>query len=295
MRIEVICFSKEGSRRIDEIKSRIDGEIQGFYKSKKFSSDVHERVDEPLTEWTAAHWNSDAIVYISSCGIAVRAIAGCVKDKLTDPAVLVVDEKGRHCISLLSGHVGGANELTIDIAGAVGASPVITTATDVQDLMAIDVWAVKHGYQILNKSAAKDFSASLLQGEPCIVAGVGCRKDTPGDKIQSVLEAACEKAGIRLCHIRQLASIDLKKDEKGLLLLARERKIPFHTYSANELMQVPGDFTASDFVKRTTGADNVCERSALRACKDGILLMKKYADSGVTVAFAFENNGMLGE
>ncbi len=88
-------------------------------------------------------------------GIVVRAIAGVVKDKFTDPAVVVVDEKGKFAISLLSGHVGGANRLALKVASIIGAQPVITTATDVEGVISLDVIAKDYGYQIENKEDLK--------------------------------------------------------------------------------------------------------------------------------------------
>lgn len=123
-------------------------------------------VDGGLAEWTATHFDeSDALLLIGSCGIAIRAIAPHVKSKLTDPAVIVLDECGMFCVSLLSGHIGGANVLTQRIANLVGAIPVITTATDRNGVFAIDEWAARHGLWIENPTRIKWVSARLLAGE----------------------------------------------------------------------------------------------------------------------------------
>lgn len=97
-----------------------------------------------LPAWTERMFQEmDAILFIGACGIAVRSIAPYVKSKKTDPAVLCMDEQGKFVISLLSGHIGGANELTEEVAAVTGAVPVITTATDVNHKFAVDVFAVK--------------------------------------------------------------------------------------------------------------------------------------------------------
>ena len=89
-----------------------------------------------------------ALLFICASGICVRMIAPLVSDKLSDPAVLVMDERGQHVISLLSGHVGKANELTLKIAELTGASPVITTATDVNQLLALDILIAQVGANV---------------------------------------------------------------------------------------------------------------------------------------------------
>lgn len=106
--------------------------------------------------------SSKVMIFIGACGIAVRAIAAHVRNKTVDPAVIVIDDCGNHVISLLSGHIGGANELTLLIAKEIGANPVITTATDVNGRFSVDSWAVKNSLVISNMKTAKDISAQIL-------------------------------------------------------------------------------------------------------------------------------------
>lgn len=105
------------------------------------------------------------MIFIGACGIAVRSIAPFVASKKTDPAVLVVDECSRFVISLLSGHLGGANELAGTAAKILDAMPVVTTATDLHQCFAVDVFAKKNDCGILNMKGAKEVSAALLAGE----------------------------------------------------------------------------------------------------------------------------------
>jgi cobalt-precorrin 5A hydrolase len=100
-----------------------------------------------------------------STGIVIRVIAPLIRHKTEDPAVVVVDDRGIHAISLLSGHLGGANELTQKIAGIIGANPVITTATDVNKVPAIDVLAKEKSLFIENPPAIKTVNMALLKGE----------------------------------------------------------------------------------------------------------------------------------
>lgn len=110
----------------------------------------------------------DLIIFISATAIAVRAIAPCLINKAEDPAVVVVDEAGRFAISLLSGHLGGANEFTDEIAGHLGSQAVITTATDGRGITAFDNLARKLGWHIENLPALKQISAALLEGREII-------------------------------------------------------------------------------------------------------------------------------
>ena len=108
-------------------------------------------------------------IFIMSTGIVVRVIAPLIKHKTEDPAVVVVDDRGQHVISLLSGHLGGANELTRQIADIIGGRPVITTATDINQLPAIDVLAQEKKLKIENPAAIKTVNMAILKGEKIYV------------------------------------------------------------------------------------------------------------------------------
>ena len=105
----------------------------------------------------------ETLIFVGACGIAVRAIAPHLVSKTVDPAVLVVDERGEYVISLLSGHIGGANALSRQVAAAIGGTPVITTATDVNRRFSVDAWAARQGLSISNMETAKRFSAEILK------------------------------------------------------------------------------------------------------------------------------------
>lgn len=120
---------------------------------------------------------TDALIFFCAAGIAVRSIAPWLGHKSEDPAVLVVDETGKYCISLLSGHAGGANALTLLLAGLLHAEPVITTATDREGLFAVDLFAGKNGLALTDWELAKKISAAVLAGEP---VGFGSRLPVEG-------------------------------------------------------------------------------------------------------------------
>ncbi len=108
----------------------------------------------------------DGHVFVMAAGIVVRKVAPLLKGKTADPAVVVCDQEGRFAVSLLSGHIGGANRLARDVAVAVGAEPVVTTATDTQGVMAFDELAAMNGWTVENPEKIKILNSLLLEGAP---------------------------------------------------------------------------------------------------------------------------------
>lgn len=166
MRISIICFSLTGYMTAEDLQKDLQGKgyTAEIYKKSKYLDDS---IAESTGIWAGRHFETDdAIIFVGACGIAVRSIAPYVASKKSDPAVLVIDECGKFVISLLSGHLGGANELTLEVAELLGAVPVVTTATDLHHRFAVDVFAKKNCCGIQNMKAAKEVSAALLAGEP---------------------------------------------------------------------------------------------------------------------------------
>ena len=127
-----------------------------------------DRCNRPLSlkAWTEkAFAEADTVVFIGACGIAVRAIAPYVVSKVTDPAVIVIDECGDFVISLLSGHLGGANDMARLIADAIGSVPVITTATDRNDVFAVDEWSKRQHAEVLEPNKIVLVSSKILDGK----------------------------------------------------------------------------------------------------------------------------------
>lgn len=151
MKICLTAFTERGRELAGKLAASLGGE-------------VNEGLS--LKEWTArAFETADALVFVGAVGIAVRAIAPHIVHKSLDPAVVVIDEGGSFAVSLLSGHLGGANELARKIAAAVGAEAVITTATDVRGVFAVDEWARRQKLHVENPEYIKCVSAKLLAGE----------------------------------------------------------------------------------------------------------------------------------
>lgn len=161
----IAAFTEAGKALGRRLGQLLPGEILWYEKN--------------LKDWCASCFaQADAIIFIGACGIAVRTIAPFLKSKTTDPAVLVIDEKGQFVISLLSGHLGGANEFAEEAAALLGATPVITTASDVNGKIAVDVFAKKNNLAIGSMADAKRIAAAILRGEP---AGVYCSGRMEGE------------------------------------------------------------------------------------------------------------------
>lgn len=249
-----------------------------------------------------------AIVFIGAAGIAVRLISPFVEDKTTDPAVLVLDEQGKYVIPVLSGHIGGANELSSRIASAIGAMPVITTATDINEKFSVDIYAKENGLELPGKAEIVEISSKVLAGASVkirnraeedsvyitiddaeyrllrkpYVLGIGCKKGIRRSQFEGYINSVLQDYRLSMSDIGLVATIDIKKNEKGLVDWCRTYKKKLLTFTAAELMSQEGDFSGSDFVKKNTGSDNVCERAVVAAgCR---LVAKKMSNAGITVA-----------
>ncbi len=334
MKLAVFAFSLKGLQTAERVCLALSGAGNDFcvYAPERLAGGRITAITPPLADFAGPLFREmDALIFVSSCGIAVRAVAPHVRDKTTDPAVLAVDETARFVVPLLSGHIGGANALAVRLAGELNATGVVTTATDANGKFSVDAWAVEQGLHIDSLPAAKAVSAAILEGpvplksdfpiagalppgvipgetgpvgiciswrkqEPfaqtlllvprVVRLGIGCRRGTAREAIAGAVRAVLEECGVHPWAVKAAASIDLKRDEPGLLAYAREAGVPLEFYTAEEMQQVEGTFTPSAFVKSVTGVDNVCERAALAG--GGQLIIGKTVQSGVTVAAAAE-------
>ncbi len=328
MTVSLIAFSKNGAAVMNAIACCLSDRGETVLDTYL----LHEKsaAQPSLREWTGHAFGGDAVIFVGACGIAVRAIAPFIRDKLEDPAVICVDERGQFVIPLLSGHVGGANALAATIAKAVGATPVITTATDVQGRFAVDVWAKDYGLHLYERQYAKELSAALLDGRTVgvfsdflidgslpdgmaaadsgnlglcvswdtqvqpffhtlhavprtVTLGVGCRRNVPAEAFEHTVLDCLRQNHIAIEAVASLATIDLKSNEPCIRAFCEKYRLPLVTASAETLAAVEGEFTASAFVGKVTGVDNVCERAAVLA-GGGPLLFRKQSRDAVTVA-----------
>lgn len=287
----------------------------------------------------AGEWhNAKAIICIMATGIVVRAIAPLLKDKRTDPAVIVLDEKGRFVISLLSGHLGGANRLAAEVADFLGGQAVITTASDVQGRIALDVWAEEKGLFVEDYERLKRLSARIVNGKRVRVytgsslklkkvpdefnivgltdnaeiiiseelykkkalylrpanlfAGIGCNRGTTKDEIQKEFTALLKKKRLSAHSIACIASIDLKRDEDGLLEFADDNRLSIRFFSGDVLNAVADELgiKGSKQVRAATGAAAVSEPAAVLAARQASdivdIIIPKVKRGNVTLAIA---------
>ncbi len=339
-----IKLKKVNSEEKNHYKANHDNVI--LFYDIKFSQCVYD-----------AYHQHDKLIFIMATGIVVRTISPYIKDKAIDPAVVVLDENLKFCISLIGGHVAGANELALEISGFIGCTPVITTATDVNNKGALDIIAKKLNaynnaqrdlyktinyelasfrtvylvsdfdiskldidirgfkqidfYQALDLSktdylihlrgAYKDNKDQLEQIKKItnyheikpgkLVLGIGCRRNTSFQKMIEGLDELCCTYLIDKNAIKIIASIDIKKDELGILELAKDLNCEFITVDQNVLNDIvleSDSIKTSEFVQKTVGAGSVSEASAYYISKGQIILPKQVIN-GITYALGIIN------
>lgn len=224
-------------------------------------------------------------VLIMATGIATRFVEGLLRDKHNDPAVVVLDEAGRYAVPLLGGHEAGANALAYQVANAIGAVPVVTTATE----------------------ALKPF-----------VVGIGCRKGVAEEQIDRAVRHALGLSGrqtrsgegsareqgsldagelgtvgvaAELSAVRELVTVDLKAREAGLVAFSQRYGVPLRVIARHQIEARSWVTRPSDWVRQSVGLDGVCEPCALIACGRGRLVVPKTTLDGVAVAVVEDSWG----
>ena len=340
--LRILSFTKTGTELNEKLRKKLNNDSCAGYAPKRILDRKEELtyLPENIPEWIQEYWGVDDFLFIGAAGIAVRMIAPSVKDKYTDSAVLVMDEKAQHIIPLLSGHMGGAIPLAEQIADITGAIPVITTATDVQRKLAVDAFARDHYLKIADREKAKLISVAVLEGESvgiyvedgypllkqkaiketeqytelkwcdskdmlneyeyrvCIstdtkdsskrilVLQIGNVVEKKKKKKQGISETTA-RHGLDQRQLEAIVSIDLKAEETGLNELSEKWKVPFITYTSEQLKSTGEASSSSEFVQQVTGVDNVCERAVkyyLKDEKDGKIIQEKLRLDRMTVS-----------
>ena len=273
---------------------------------------------------------SSSLVFIGAMGICVRSIAPFAEDKHTDPAVVCIDSTGKYVIPVLSGHIGGANDLSKELANLLGAEAIITTQSDNANLWALDTLGKKYDWTLI----AKDSNAAIstfVNGKPTALLldirdkgtdylertvpshvsifysfeaipqqdyellmivspqqydtsiptityipkvlhlGMGCRKDMQGDPtvVYEHIKDVLRDKRLYPEALADVNTIDLKKCEPVLTLLAYGvMECPFHTYTSEELKDIPVP-NPSEKVLEVTESSSVSEASAIYAAHGG--------------------------
>ncbi|KAF6634730.1 MULTISPECIES: cobalt-precorrin 5A hydrolase [Paenibacillus] len=293
----------------------------------------------------------NGIILFISLGAVVRMIAPILVDKKVDPAVVVIDDRGEHVISVLSGHLGGANELTRHVAAVLGARAVITTASDVQGTIPVDMFGRELGWVVDSFDKATPVSAAVVNEEPValiqetgernwwrydkpvpghikvyastaealqepfnaalvvsdrllepeeeeqllsngvlyrpksLVLGIGCNRGTALEELEAGVLDTLQELRLSVKSVRNIATIDLKKDEEGLLALCAKYGWELVTYTPSELntVQLPNP---SETVFKYTGAYGVSEPSALLSSGADHWLLEKKKSGNMTLSVA---------
>jgi cobalt-precorrin 5A hydrolase len=231
----------EAERIAATLAQRLGGDLFRPWERREAQKSQFQALFRQRAQW----------VLVMATGIATRFVDGQLQDKHQDPAVVVVDEAGRYAVALVGGHEGGANALTYRVANAVGAVPVVTTATE----------------------AAK-----------VLVVGIGCRKGVSEEQIERAILHALEHGSGAISAVREIATVDLKAAEPGLLAFTQRHAIPLRIIAKQQIEARAWVGRPSEWVRQAVGLDGVCEPCALIASPRGRLAVPKTTLDGVAVA-----------
>ncbi|RLB94209.1 MAG: cobalamin biosynthesis protein CbiG, partial [Deltaproteobacteria bacterium] len=297
-----------------------------FFVSDRFENEICDVPFSSLLKCVGKNFSRyPRHLFIMATGIVIRVIADHIRHKTVDPAVVSMDDTGQNVISLLSGHLGGANQLAMEIGDLTGADPVLSTATDVNQVPAIDMIAREKGLKIENPEMIKKINMAFLEKEKiwfhdpfglfadlsdsldsfgnlpdCFISetsecdyrviiddvickddqclklrpsslcvGIGCNRGTPESEIMDLLKDVFKQNALSVLSIRHIATIDIKKDEEGILKVSKSLNVPFVFFENRELNTVKNVKNISQIVKKHTGAKSVCEAAAILAASNG--------------------------
>ena len=289
MRTAVISFTGRGREISAKIASGLPGAARFCFH--RHTDDNAEIFTELSALIPGLFGSFEALVFVSSVGIAVRAVAAFLGSKVTDPAVVAVDDSGKFAVSVLSGHIGGANELARRVAEIVGAMPVITTATDSRGLFSPDIFAKQNGLVICDMCAAKTVAAAIVNGEK---AGFRCEYPHSLLPLELTGSADC-KTGICVSE-----NAEDKPFETTLNLLPKDLIVGIgckRGTSANEITtRVMNVFSENRLdIRRLAGAATIDIKSGepglLKFCERfGLPLMTFSADELMSVSGEFSHS-----
>ena len=331
MRTAIYCVSKTGYKTCLKVKENVynnlhiyvSGRVANLLNLENENNEdlivINERVPI-LLEKTFNKY--DLHIFVAATGAVVRIIEGKFKSKDTDPAVITIDDHANFVISLLSGHLGGANEECKKIANGIGAIPVITTASDVGGKIAVDTLSQKIKAKLNDLDGAKRVTSLIVNGENVslhlpknivnhdensagaiivsnrknieiskiipqnIFIGIGCKRGVSKEHIIEKLKYAMDKQNLELSAIKMAASAWVKSDETGLLEAMKELDIPIKFFEKEEILKLEDLIEEkSEYVKKTIGVYGVSEPCAFLASSGkGAFLAKKIKLDGMTLS-----------
>ncbi|MEK3936141.1 cobalamin biosynthesis protein [Sporosarcina sp. FSL W7-1349] len=354
--VVLVAITKHGVQLIRELKEKMP--TADVYYMRKFAYGDEEEKGFTLFDGSIRlllpdmFAKYDGIVSVISLGAMVRMIGPIMKNKKVDPAVVCVDDRGQFAISVLSGHVGGANDLTNLVAEKLGALPVITTASDVQKTIPVDIFGRDFGWTIEDDAHIVTASASVVNEEPLVVVqeagernwwkheraipahiqvvdsceealkrefkaalvitdriipehlatgplsknwviyrpktihlGIGCNRGTSAEEIEEVIVSTLAEQQLSLQSVKGISTIELKKDEEGLLEVCKKYGWEFTWYAPDQLNAVLIE-NPSETVFKFTGAYGVSEPAAKLSASTDTLLLEKKKNGNVTISIA---------
>ena len=337
MRTAIYCVSKNGYKTCLKVKENVynnlhiyvSGRVANLLNLENENNEnlivINERVPI-LLEKTFNKY--DLHIFVAATGAVVRIIEGKFKSKDTDPAVITIDDHANFVISLLSGHLGGANEECKKIANGIGAIPVITTASDVGGKIAVDTLSQKIKAKLNDLDGAKRVTSLIVNGENVslhlpknivnhdensagaiivsnrknieiskiipqnIFIGIGCKRGVSKEHIIEKLKYVMDKQNLELSAIKMAASAWVKSDETGLLEAMKELDIPIKFFEKEEILKVEDLVEErSEFVKKHIGVYGVSEPCAFLASSGkGAFLAKKIKLDGMTLSIFEEDS-----
>ena len=264
MRLSIISFTENGKQLSESIVKLLERELEIRLYTKceaGIKDDLYSDilfVKTSVGDWAKERMQEqNALLFIGACGIAVRAVAPHLTDKLHDVPVLVMDEKGKYVIPILSGHMGGANDLANHIAKKTGAVPVITTATDLNKKFAVDLFAKRNSLYITNKDGIVKVSSKILAGKEITIC------------IETGHEITCEETGVRIVPYPPDRFVDVVVTSKDDV---------FDT----SLLLKPREYVIGIGCKKGKKADEIDDFILKAIKKKGISIMQIFALSSIS-------------
>lgn len=320
-------IGKEYAQKLNE---KLEGTEIDVFTLKKFEVEGTIQIEDFTNELAEKFNFYDAHIFIMASGIVIRKIANLIGTKDKDPAVLLIDEGKHFVISLLSGHLGGANELTQEVAGILKLVPIITTSSDITGKIAVDTIAQKLNAELEDLKSAKDVTSLIVDGKKVnlllpknvefkkdknansdglilvsnrkkleitricpknIILGIGCKKDTKAEDILDAIENSLNKHNLDIKAVKHIATVDVKENEIGLLKAAKFLELELKIISREEIKKVEHLFEGSDFVEQNIGVRAVSEPVALlSSSQKGKFIEMKSRHNGITVSIYEEDN-----